>query len=205
MRGSTLFSDLGPAGNVYDTSGLWSVAGAVEFGVSATSAGLFTVSGTGSLPATGIDFAVGNFAGVHTFYASIWTNDGGVPGAQVAGAYWSLSAPGTDSVCCSDLVSVTDITGVNLTGGEQYFMVLGPLGISDTSDNVWWQNNQGATGLELHSTDGGTTWNSNGTGSTLGAFDITSNTAAPEPATWPILLGLAGAGLWQRFRKPSVA
>ena len=33
--------------------------------------------------------------------------------------------------CCS-LVSVTGITGVTLNGGQQYFMMLGPLSLSDT-------------------------------------------------------------------------
>lgn len=204
MRGSTLFSDLGPAGNIYSASSGYFVLGGGVDGTSNTLANLFTVSGSGTLPVTGVDLAVSETFGLHTFCASIWTDSGGLPGAQVAGAYWSLSADAEDSFCCA-LTSITGITGVTLTGGQQYFMVLGPLSLSDSSETVWNGNSQGVTGLELYSSDGGTTWSSYGTGSALGAFDVTSNTASPEPATWPILLALAGAGLWLRFRKRSVA
>lgn len=200
MRGSTLFSDLGPAGSVYSASSGYFVLGAGVDGTSNTLADLFTVSGSGTLPVTGIDLAVSETFGLHTFYASIWTDSGGLPGAQVAGAYWSLSAGAEDSFCCA-LTSITGIAGVTLTGGQQYFMVIGPLSLSDSSETVWNGNSQGVTGLGLYSSDGGTTWNSNGAGSTLGAFDITST---PEPVTCPILLGLAGAGLWQRLRKRSI-
>ena len=206
MRGSTLFSDLGPAGNVYGAGG-WSVAGAESSpGGSMTTAGLFTVSGTGSLPVTGVDLAVANVGGLeNTFYASIWTDNGGLPGVEVAGAYWDLSTSASYSSCC-DLVSITGIAGVTLTGGQQYFMILGPLSISDYSDNAWYWNNQGVDGLILRSTNtqAGGAWMSYGTGNPLGAFDVTSNASTPEPATWPMLLGLAGAGLWQRLRKRSI-
>ena len=205
MRGSTLFSDLGPAGNVYGTAG-WVSAGAGSIlGGSMTTAGLFTVSGSGSLAVTGIDLAVANIEGLNTFWAGISTDNGGLPGAQVAGAYWSLSASASYASCC-DLISIAGITGVTLTGGQQYFMILGPLSISDNSDNAWYWNNQGVNGLSLLSTNTqqGGAWISYGTGNPLGAFDITSTTSTPEPATWPMLLGLAGAGLWQRLRKRSI-
>jgi hypothetical protein len=83
------------------------------------------------------------------------------------------------------LVSLTDITGVNLTGGDQYFMILGPLSVSDTSFNGWNDNNQGATGLDLYSRNGGSTWVSNGT-VTIGAFDVLSGT--PEPTSFSLML-----------------
>lgn len=197
MKGSTLFSDLGPADDLYNDGwfGIVSGSGSVA-GYSTIQAGLFTVSGSGSLPVTGIDLGVGEEGSPSTFYASIWTDSGGQPGTQVAGAYWSLSTNAAIGTCCS-LVSITGITGVALTGGQQYFMVLGPLSLSDTSFNGWYMNNQVAGGTVLYSESGGSSWVTAGPGNTLGAFDITST---PEPATWPMLLALAGAGLWWRKR-----
>lgn len=131
MRGGTLFSDLGPAG-AYGGEG-WTISGSTsQVTISYTVASLFTVEGTGALPVAGIDLAVsqdiplgGQPAQSHTFYASIWTDDSGVPGTEVAGAYWSLSTS-VQGLGCSGLysncplVSITDITGVSLTGGQQY-------------------------------------------------------------------------------------
>lgn len=186
--GSVLFSDLGTGNNVYDTnSDTWEVAGSGIFGSSPSEADLFTVTGSGSLPVTQIDLAVENFVGPNTFYASIWTDNAGIPGTEVSGAYWSLTTslpiPG---ICCG-LVSVGGTTGVNLSGGQQYFLVLGPLSLSDHSLNGWIFNNQGVTGLELQSQDGGNSWKSIGI-QTLGAFDILGGPTTPEPATFGIML-----------------
>jgi hypothetical protein len=85
------------------------------------------------------------------------------------------------------LVSITGITGLTLTGGQQYFMVLGPLSFSELSMNGWSENNQGVNGLDLSSVNGGP-WNSNGS-QPLGAFAIYGD--APEPGA----LLLAGTGL----------
>jgi len=88
-----------------------------------------------------IDLAVSNDEDtLDTFYASIWTENAGIPGTEVSGAYWSLSTSAIFGTCCA-LVSITGITGVNLTGGQEYFMILGPLSLSDSSFNVWDWNN----------------------------------------------------------------
>lgn len=203
MRGGTLYTDLGPAGSAYNaTNGYFALSGAgSSAGTSYDRAVIFYVSGTGSLPVTGIDFAVSNVSGPETFFASIWTvGTTGYPDVQVANAYWSLSTSTSFGDCCG-LASVTGVTDVTLTGGQAYWMVLGPLSLSDDSNNVWNANNQNVVGSELYSTDGGSTWLGGGIGS-ISAFDVTST---PEPTTWPMLLGLAGAGLWQRFRNRSAA
>jgi hypothetical protein len=92
--GSILFSDLGPAGNVYNDSRGIDLAGSGSFiGGSNLDASQFAVAGSGSLPVTQIDLAVANDEHtLDTFYASIWTDNAGVPGVQVLGAYWSLAA-----------------------------------------------------------------------------------------------------------------
>jgi len=185
---AVLFSDLGPPGGyVYDAVIGWAVAGSGSnvLSRSSTVANLFAVAGSGSLSVSEIDLAVGNVTPyANTFFATIWTDSTGLPGIQVADAYWSTSTSATFGTCCG-LVSLTDITGVNLTGGDQYFMILGPLSVSDTSFNGWNDNNQGATGLDLYSRNGGSTWVSNGT-VTIGAFDVLSGT--PEPTSFSLML-----------------
>lgn len=194
--GTVLFSDLGPSGSVYNSTNGYGVAGGGAGGlgplISVTDADLFTVTGSGSLSVSEIDLGVLNLPGyLDTFYASIWTDNAGLPGVQVSSAYWSLSTAASIGTCCG-LVSVTGITGVSLTGGQQYFMVLGPLNPGDDSNNVLVDNTQGLNGLNLVSSNGGSTWGVNGTAVPLGAFDVLSSTSSvPEPGS----LLLLGTGL----------
>lgn len=107
-------------------------------------------------------------SGTNAFYASIWTNNNGLPGSQVANAYCS----GLAAVDFPNLVTISGISGVTLKGGQSYFMILGPINLADNTDLAWNWNNQGVNGLDLFSTNGGNTWMNNGTGNPLGAFDI---------------------------------
>jgi hypothetical protein len=195
-----LFSDLG-TGNVYDCCSGRAVSGTGTIGTSFTTAYGFTVSGAGGFSVDGIDLAVGNAGGATTFYASIWTD---VP-VYVPDYYWSVDTPGTELASwnlsatsgyagrCCNLISITGITGLTLIGGQDYFMVLGPLSISDNSFNVWNSNSWGFYGWERYSNDGGVTWMSWDRGGLLGAFDIngTPSGIAPEPCS----LLLLGTGL----------
>jgi len=187
--GTVLFSDLGPSGNVYNDSGAgWTVSGSLV-GTEFTSANLFTVAGSGSLSVSEIDLAVTNVgSNLDTFDASLWTDNAGLPGVQVTNANWSLVASSAYQTCCG-LVTVTGISGVNLTGGQQYFLVLAPLSTADNSWNVLSSNNQGVTGLVLYIENGGP-WINYGT-ATIGAFDVLSGTSVPEPGS----LLLLGTGL----------
>ena len=64
---------------------------------------------------------------------------------------------------------------------------------------VWNLNNQGASGLDLYSTDGGATWGSNGT-QTIGAFDIIGGGTVPEPSSLLFLLGTGLIGAFGTIR-----
>jgi hypothetical protein len=183
-----LFSNLGPSGSMYDTSTIWNVCGDNGCG-SMTIANLFTVGGSGDESLTEIDLAVGNVLPSNTFYADIFTDNGGTPGTPLANA-WNLTTSTSVMDPCCNLVSITNITGVTLTAGKQYFIVVGPQDTSDTSWNGWFYNNQSADGLVVTSTDGGSTWG--GTTSTLGTFDVLGTpSATPEPDS----LALFGTGL----------
>jgi hypothetical protein len=198
---SVLFSDLG--GGVYDISSGWSIEGSGATGTSYTTASLFTVVGSGSLAVTEIDLAVTLASGPGTFYASIWTDNSGTPGTEVDS--WSpLSTSTVFGSSNSSLVSITNITGLDLTGGTKYFMVLGPLSTSDDSYNVWNEDSAGVDGLVLSSSNGGGSWTSLGTSNPLGAFDILSDPSAPEPATWFMLAaGIAAIAMRARYRPAS--
>jgi len=200
---SVLFSDLGGVGDVYNDSSGWTVSGSGFLGTSETAADQFGVTGIGSESVTEIDLAVVNVGAPDTFSAAIWTDVGNAPGTQVAGAFWDLSTTASSGTCCS-LVSVTGISGVALTGGQDYFLVLSPLSLTDDSWNVWDLNNQSVDNLVLSSTNGGSSWTSSESSPT-GAFDILGDpTAAPEPGSWFMLAaGIAAIAMRARYRLAS--
>ena len=197
--GSILYSDLGTGSNLYSTRPMGSFgygfsicgsAGPGCGGYSWINADLFMVSGTGNLPVTQVDLAVWNAnSSLNTFTASIWTDNGGLPGIQVSNAFWSTSTPYAFDSCCG-LVSIQNISGLTLTGGTQYFLVLAPVSLTDSSFNAIALNSIGATGVVLVSENGGSSWISDYSGPAT-AFDILST---PEPAT-SILIGFGLAAL----------
>jgi hypothetical protein len=207
--GDVLFSDLGLAGAEYNylASGWFFGGSGGVVPYSSIAADFFTVAGTGNFAVSQIDLAVVNYPGeLNTFFASIWSVNGFIPGTQVPGAYWTLSTPNSSPVCCS-LTPVTGITGVTLTGGQSYFLLLGPLSTTDASNNYIVGNNQGVTGIHDFSIDGGATWLIDGSNMTIGAFDVLgTGSPTPEPESF-LALGVGVLGIWAarraRLRQPS--
>jgi hypothetical protein len=184
-----LFSDLGPAGNVYNCCQGESVSGSGATLMSVTSANGFNSSGGGSV--SQIDLAVSLFNGGDPFYASIRTDVSGLPGAQVPGARWDNLVPAESASHCCGLVTIGGISGVVLAPRTEYFMVLGPAKTSDNTLLGWNSNDQGVDGPDAYSYNGGSSWQSGGTGVT-GAFDILGAASVPEPSTFPISALLTG-------------
>jgi len=168
-----LFSDLNPGGAVYKPDVGWQVSGTGQTGTSYATASEFHAGSSGSV--SQIDIAVGYVSGVNSFYAALYTSAAGLPGTLL-GRWDNLSSSTNFGQCCG-LITISGVTGVNLTAGETYFLVLGPMATNDTSWEDWNFNNMGAIGTVLYSNDGGRTWNSYGQ-QTLGAFDILGNVSA---------------------------
>lgn len=195
--GNVIYSDLGTGSNVYNTSSnSWGVQGSANAfspGLADGIAALFMAQGSGSEAVGQIDLGMWNFSGLQSFTASIWTDVAGKPGAQVSGALWSLAATNAYPGCCA-LASVTGISGVSLTGGQQYFMVLQPVSYSDNSSNAWIYNSQSVSG-DMQSTTNGTTWSDLGTTSNFAAFDVIGGSSTAPSAPEPASFALGGFGL----------
>jgi hypothetical protein len=187
-----MFTDLG-AGNSYNSSGGWTVAGPGPIGEWGP-ASLFTAAIGGAVSQIDVGLSVIDDGDVSV---SLWTDVGGLPGVELES--WSATATQSFGDCCA-VVTLAGLAGPNLTAGQQYFLAIIP---GETTFAVWNENNQGVDGTVVSSSDGGATWPYQQSG-TLGAFDILGGSASvPEPGT-VLLLGAGLLCLVARARKRAV-
>ncbi len=193
----TLYSNLGTGTSVYNCCTGWAVTGTGSIGTSFTSAEQFQVGASGSV--SQIDAAVGYVAGFgNSFYLDIDANSGSNTPGTVLASFTGLSSSTEFGTCCG-LVSITGISGLTLSTGTNYWMVIGPTSSSGNTYDAWnWSNS--ATGLENYSTDGGKTWNSNGVTSQA-AFDIIGGGGTTPEPTSLLLFGTGVLGAIGAFRR----
>jgi len=195
MASTTLYSNLGTGTDVYNCCSGWTVSGTGSIGTSFTSANEFQVTTSGSVAQ--IDIGIGLVEGVNSFYVDIDANNNGTPGSVLA-SFTGLSSSTTFGQCCG-LVTISGISGLNLSTGTDYWMVIGP---TTTSATTWeaWNFSNSATGTDEYSTNGGQSWNSNGT-QPQGAFDIIGGTSSTPEPTSLLLFGTGVLGVIGAFRR----
>jgi PEP-CTERM motif len=200
-QADTIYSNFGPTPPTFNESLGYGVTGSLAGGPG-TFGAEFTVPGVGNAIVTGADVALQHILTLGSnglVDASFWTVSAGLPGTQVGG---SFAATATDNF--PPEVASLGISGVTLTGGQSYFLILTP---SDNNTHVDWSaNNQGVVGGIA---DIGFGWIPLGPDAATPVFDViaTMPAAVPEPSTWAMmLLGFVGLGFvyYRNSRKSAV-
>ncbi len=194
---STLFSNLGPPGDLYYCCEGWTISGTGTLGFSQSIAEQFQVTTSGNV--SQIDAGVGWVTGTNAFNVILAADNNGQPGTAL-GSWSNLSSPQAFGGCCG-LITISGISGIHLTTGTNYWLIVEPTSLGSTLWGAWNFSNS-AFGQLDYSTDVGQSW-LNGGFTNQSAFDILGGTGGvPEPASLFLLgTGLIGIGRMVRRKR----
>lgn len=163
----------------------WTIGGASsQVGLTEDAMG-FTAMAGGNV--SQIDVGLGWVNGENGATISLWTSSNNTPGTELGS--WAVSNQPVFGSSSTELTTVM-VTGVTITAGQQYFLVITG---NDSTWDAWNLNSTNDVGLLEQNSGSG--WNQFA-GSTLGAFDVQvggSGGTTPEPASFLLLgTGLLG-------------
>jgi hypothetical protein len=186
-----IYTNLDPANPFSTSSGSFVSSGGTDYSLSFA----FTVQNHNYLVDT-ISFGALLASGLNEIRATIYADNGGVPGAVLfSGSELDnvLAASGSDNTNDKDLVTEAVGESALLVVGNKYW--LGLDGISADSTITWGYNGLSAPGSAA--TFDGTSWSS--ANRTQGAFEIDGTIAAPEPFSAGLLVsGLSALVFFRR-------
>lgn len=150
-----LYSNLGPNNNTYDGNEGWTIAGPQSaLGFDQAIAQPYTPST--NVTVQGLQLALGYVEGADEMAVAIFTDANGLPGKPIK--FWNVTNIPSFGTCCS-LVTVRDPSGVALTAGTQYWVVVGWDSLSETIYGVWDYTYNNAQGTVAFASSGNNnTW-----------------------------------------------
>jgi hypothetical protein len=190
MQADVIYTNFGAS--PFDTgNGLAVSSGGSDYSLSFS----FVVPPSFNYQLTGIDFAAFLKSGVNSITATLYSDNGGVPGGFVysTGAISSALQPQGSASELMEAVS----NGPTLNAGGTYWLTLDS---NDASSVITWSyNGPGAFGPETTFT-GESGWATPQL-RTQGAFEIDATIVSPEPATTALVASGLAAAVWFRRRK----
>ena len=138
----TLFTDLGPPGDVYMNNLGTPIGGAGSiFGIYNPKS-VFSIPASGQFNVSQIDLGVSAWIdGPSAISASLWTENGFLNPGEELGFWTNLYVNQAFGGCCL-LTTISGISGVTLNGGQRYLLILGQADPEGPGAAVWNMNNQ---------------------------------------------------------------
>lgn len=162
---SKIFSNLGPAGNVYQCCIGWTISAVGSI------VGQQNWIAEGFTPAADatvfkVKVAVGYVTGTNGVTIALAQDAGGIPGTILR--KWNKTGLPTFGTCCT-LIAGKDVNGIPVSGGTQYWLVVKTSG---KTPDTWDAFNFSNSGLGPLANNTGNGWQNLGDGNSQGAFAV---------------------------------